>query len=59
MVLFWYMCHNYYMPEILKTTLRFLGILLVGLVGVAVSEVMKLGDMNTLIVTVDNIANVR
>jgi len=47
------------MPEILKTTLRFLGILLVGLVGVAVSEVMKLGDMNTLIVTVDNIANVR
>lgn len=59
MVLFVYMCHNYCMSEILKTILGFLGILFVGLVGVAVSEVMKLGDMNTLIVTVDNVAHVR
>lgn len=47
------------MSEILKATLSFLGILLVGLVGVAISETMKLGDMNALIVTVDNVAHVR
>lgn len=47
------------MLEIFKTTLGFLGILLVSLAGVVVSEVMKLGDMNALIVTVDNISHVR
>ena len=47
------------MAEILKTMLRFLGILLVGLTGVVFSEVMRLGDMNALIVTVDNVAHVR
>lgn len=47
------------MSEIFKTTLSFLGILLVGLAGVAISEGMKLGDTNALIVTVDNVAHVR
>jgi len=47
------------MFEVLKTISGFLGILLVGLIGVAVSEVLKLGDMNTFMVTVDNIAHVR
>jgi hypothetical protein len=47
------------MREILKTMLGFMGILLVGLAGVVVSEVMKLGDMNALIVTVDNVTHVR
>ena len=58
-MLFSYLCHNYYMFEVLKTISGFLGILLVGLIGVAVSEVLKLGDMNTFMVTVDNIAHVR
>lgn len=47
------------MKEIAKSILGFVAIVLVGLVGVAVSNVMKLGDMNALIMTVDNIANTR
>ena len=47
------------MSEIFKTTLGFMGILLVGLAGVFVSEFMKLGNTNALITTVDNIAHVR
>ncbi len=47
------------MSEILKTTLGFMGILLVGLAGVFVFEFMKLGDTNALITTVDNVAGVR
>ena len=47
------------MAEMLKTILGFMGILLVGLAGVAFSEVMKLGDTNDLIMTVDNVAHVR
>ncbi len=45
--------------EIIKSTLGFIGILLVGLVGVGVSHFLKLGDMNTIITTVDNVAHVR
>jgi hypothetical protein len=47
------------MLGIFKTTLGFLGILLVGLAGVVFSEVMRLGDANALIMTVDNVAHVR
>jgi len=50
---------NYDMREIFKSTLGFLGIILVGLLGVAVSTAMKLGDTSSLITTVDNIAHVR
>lgn len=59
MALLGYLCHNYYMFEVLKTIGGFLGILLVGLIGVAVSEVFRLGEMNALIMTIDNIAHVR
>ncbi len=45
--------------EIIKSALGFMGILLVGLVGVGVSHFFKLGEVNTLITTVDNVANVR
>lgn len=48
-----------YMKEILKTCAGFVGILLVGLAGVFFSELFKLGDMNALIVTVDNMTRVR
>jgi len=34
-------------------------ILIVGLAGVTLSEVMKLGEMNATIMTVDNIAHTR
>ncbi len=47
------------MHEIIKSVLGFTAILFVGLVGVTVSEIMKLGDMNALVMTVDNIANTR
>ncbi len=47
------------MSGILKTTLGFMGILLVGIVVVFVSEFMKLGDTNSQITTVDNVAGVR
>lgn len=47
------------MSDILKSCIGFAGILLVGLVGVFFSEMMKLGETNTLITTVDNITSVR
>ena len=47
------------MNEIVKSIAGFVAIILVGLAGVAVSNVMKLGDMNALIITVDNVVNTR
>ena len=56
LLVLWY---NIYMSDILKTCVGFAGILLVGLVGVFVSEMMKLNDAHALITTVDNITSVR
>lgn len=47
------------MNEILKTMAGFTAILLVGLAGVTISHMMKLGEMNALIMTVDNISHTR
>lgn len=47
------------MKEIVKNIAGFTAILLIGLLGVTVSEVMKLGQMNATIMTVDNIAHTR
>ncbi len=52
----WY---NTNMNEVVKTVIGFVAILLVGLGGVTVSEVMKLGNMNSVIMTVDNISHAR
>lgn len=52
----WYSGH---MQEVIKSVIGFVAILFVGLAGVTISEVMRLGDINALIVTVDNIANTR
>ncbi len=52
----WY---NVNMNEVVKTVIGFVAILLVGLGGVTVSEVMKLGNMNSVIMTVDNISHAR
>ena len=47
------------MSGIVKTVMGFIAILLVGLAGVTVSEAMKLGNMNAIIMTVDNISHAR
>ena len=47
------------MADVLKSIAGFLGILLVSLVGVAVSEMMKLGNANALIATVDNVSHIK
>ena len=47
------------MNEIVKMTVGFVAILIVGLAGVTISQVMKLGEMNAVILTVDNIAHAR
>lgn len=47
------------MYEIVKTMVGFLAILFVGLAGVTISQVMKLGEMNATIMTVDNITHTR
>ncbi len=47
------------MNEIVKTMIGFVALLIVGLAGVTLSQVMKLGEMNALILTVDNIAHAR
>lgn len=47
------------MYDLVKSALGFAGIILVGLLSVAVSEVLRLGDVHPLITTVDNIAHVR
>ena len=52
----WY---NFTMNEIVKTMIGFVALLIVGLAGVTLSQVMKLGEMNALILTVDNIAHAR
>ena len=52
----WY---NVFMYEIIKMVAGFAAILLIGLLGVTISAVMKLGDMNATIMTVDNIVNTR
>lgn len=51
--------YNHYMKEIVKTMAGFMAILIVGLAGVAISQAMRLGEMNAVIVTVDNIAHAR
>lgn len=47
------------MKEIVKSVVGFVAIVLVGLAGVTISEVMKLGEMNATIMTVDNVTNTR
>lgn len=47
------------MKEIVKTMAGFAAILFVGLAGVTISHIMKLGEMNALIMTVDNISHTR
>ncbi len=47
------------MNDVAKSIAGFVAIVLVGLAGVAVSNVMKLGDMNALVLTVDNVINTR
>ena len=48
-----------HMKDVIKSIGGFVAILLVGLLGVTISEAMKLGEMNALIITVDNVANTR
>ena len=52
----WY---NQNMKEVIKSIAGFMAIIIVGLLGVTVSNVMKLGDMNALIMTIDNVARTR
>jgi len=47
------------MKEVIKSIFGLVAILIVGLAGVTVSKVMKLGDMNAVIMTVDNITRTR
>lgn len=47
------------MTEIVKSISGFVAIIIVGLLGVTVSNVMKLGDMNAVIMTIDNITRTR
>jgi len=47
------------MRDTIKMVIGFTGIIFVGLIGVTISEVMKLGDMNASIMTVDNITHTR
>lgn len=47
------------MYDIVKFTLGFGAIILVGLSGVAISEMLRLGDTNALMMTIDNVTRVR
>lgn len=47
------------MEEVIKTIIGFVAIIIVGLAGVTVSNVMKLGEMNAAIITIDNITQAR
>ena len=47
------------MNETIKSIIGFLAIIVIGLLGVVVSNVMKLGEMNALIITVDNVTSTR
>lgn len=51
--------HNVHMYDIFKTTLGFMALIFVGLAGVLVSQVLSLGDTNTIVTTIDNVTNVR
>ncbi|MFZ2832159.1 MAG: hypothetical protein WAZ40_03315, partial [Minisyncoccia bacterium] len=57
--IFFVIWYNVKMEEIIKSVIGFIAILIVGLAGVTVSEVMRLGDMNALIMTVDNVSHTR
>ncbi|HBH71247.1 MAG: hypothetical protein UU88_C0019G0006 [Parcubacteria group bacterium GW2011_GWC1_42_11] len=52
----WY---NQKMKEVIKAIIGFVAIIIVGLAGVTVSNVMKLGEMNATIITIDNITQAR
>ena len=52
----WY---NQKMNETIKSIIGFVAIIIIGLLGVVVSNIMKLGDMNALIITVDNVISTR
>ncbi|MDD5152988.1 MAG: hypothetical protein PHS95_03330 [Candidatus Pacebacteria bacterium] len=47
------------MSDLLKSTLGFMGILFVGLLGVLIAEFFRVGDMNATISTVDNIIQIK
>lgn len=47
------------MKDVIKTIIGFVAIVVVGLAGVTVSNVMKLGEMNATIITIDNITQTR
>lgn len=47
------------MKDVIKTIIGFVAIVVVGLAGVTVSNVMKLGEMNAAIITIDNITQTR
>lgn len=47
------------MSDLLATIAGFLGILLVSLVGVFISEQLQVGQVSSAIITIDNIANIR
>ncbi len=47
------------MNETIKSIIGFVAIIVIGLLGVVVSNVMKLGEMNALIITVDNVTSTR
>jgi len=47
------------MKEVIKAIIGFVAIIIVGLAGVTVSNVMKLGEMNATIITIDNITQAR
>lgn len=52
-------CYTGIMNEIVKTVVGFVAILLVGLGGVTISEIMRLGNVNPVITTVDNLSRAR
>lgn len=47
------------MNEMRKSITGFVAIILVGLIGVTILKVLKLGDMNALMMKVDNITHTR
>lgn len=47
------------MSEILKFTLGFLGILLVGLVGLVASSLFKAGDSESTMGAIDNVSGIK
>lgn len=47
------------MKDVFKMILGFTAILIIGLAGVTISEMMKLGEMSPAITTIDNLAHTR